>query len=294
MYVRKVAKLSFHHPRIRGVIVWALLGASCLAISGAASAGAARVAQARYPNSIVVLGHSGATGQNSDPNRPGVDVRANSWATGTNPAVDSLYLRILAKNPKIKGRRHNLAQDGATVSDLVLQARQAVSLKPKPDLVVIQIMDNDMVCPVKTRALNAFRSTFISALKVLARKAPKLRLFVVSQFGSPTTFWRVLTPEERAMIGGSGPCDFLDPAGQLVQTKLDRLEKDIHAYEAQLRIGCARVRQCRYDGGALGRIVDKREYWNDGLDHYSIEGHAEAAAVAWAAMQSVGIIPRSG
>jgi hypothetical protein len=285
--------LAAARSRIPAVIVCVLVGISCVALGGAASARGER-AQARYPNSIVVLGHSGATGENSDPSRPNVEVRANSWATGTNPAVNSLYLRILAKNPKIKGRRHNFAQGGATVHDLVFQARRAASLKPKPDLVVIMIMDNDLVCPVKARKLKAFRSTFISALEVLARGAPKSRFFVVSQFGSPTTYWQVLTPEERMSFGGTGPCDFLDPAGQLVQAKLDRAEKAIHAYEAQLRIACRRFHQCRYDGGAFGRIVDKREYMSSDLNHFSIEGHAEAAAVAWAAMQRVGIIPPTG
>jgi hypothetical protein len=28
--------------------------------------------------------------------QPGVEVRENSWATGTNPAVNNLYLRIVA------------------------------------------------------------------------------------------------------------------------------------------------------------------------------------------------------
>ena len=56
-----------------------------------------------YPDSITVLGHSGSTGENSDPDQPGVEVRENSWATGTNPEVDSLYLRILEHNPAIEG-----------------------------------------------------------------------------------------------------------------------------------------------------------------------------------------------
>ena len=47
MYARKVSMLRVHVSSIRGVIVWALLGASCLAISGGASAGGAHVAQGR-------------------------------------------------------------------------------------------------------------------------------------------------------------------------------------------------------------------------------------------------------
>ena len=137
-----------------------------------------------YPSSIAVLGHSGATGENSDPTQPGVEVRANSWATGTNPAVNSVYLRILAKNPAIKGHNVNLARGSATVHVLVRQAQRAVALEPKPDLILIQIMDADMVCPAKASDYAAFRSTFVSALKLLAQGAPESSIFVVSQFGS--------------------------------------------------------------------------------------------------------------
>jgi hypothetical protein len=76
-----------------------------------------------------------------------------------------------------------------------------------------------------------------------------------------------------------------------VPAKLDRLENAIHNYEAQLRVACKRFHHCRYDGGAFGNIVDKREDWNAGLDHFSVEGHAKAAEVAWSALMRVGIIP---
>lgn len=58
---------------------------------------------------IVVLGHSGATGYNSDPNNRSRDARENSWATGTNPAVDSVYLRLLRKNPDYRDHNYNFA-----------------------------------------------------------------------------------------------------------------------------------------------------------------------------------------
>lgn len=247
-----------------------------------------------YPNSIAVLGHSGATGENSDPTQPGVEVRANSWATGTNPAVNSVYSRILAKNPAIEGHNVNLARGSASVHVLVRQAQRAVSLKPKPDLVVIQIMDQDIVCPAKARNYAAFRSTFVTALKLLAQGAPESSIFVVSQFGSPLSTWKMLSPAERRRFGGTGPCAFVDPQGRLVPKELAQLEKIIHGYEAQLETGCKLVAQCRYDGGAFGRIVDKRAYWNSGVDHLSVKGHAKAAAVAWAAMKRAGLVPRTG
>ena len=248
-----------------------------------------------YPNSIAVLGHSGATGENSDPSRPGVEVRANSWATGTNPAVNSVYLRILAKNPAIKGHNVNLARGSATVHVLVRQAQRAVALEPKPDLVLIQIMDADIVCPAKASDYSAFRSTFVTALKLLAQGAPESSIFVVSQFGSDVpSAVRMLSPAERRRFGGTGPCAFLDPQGRLVPKEAAQLEKIIHGYTAQLETGCKLVAQCRYDGGAFGRVVNKRAYWNAGVDHLSIKGHAKAAAVAWAAMKRAGLVPRSG
>ncbi|WP_410788839.1 SGNH/GDSL hydrolase family protein [Kribbella sp. C-35] len=243
-----------------------------------------------YPNSIVVLGHSGATGQNSDPQQPGVPVRENSWATGANPAVKSVYLRILAENPGIEGHNVNLAENGASVARLVDQAQQAVALKPKPDLVVIQIMDNDLVCPATAPDYDAFRSTFVSALAVLAKGAPASSIFVVSQFGSPTTQWRTYTPGERASLGGTGECDFLDPAGRLVPDKLAELEEAIHGYEGQLAAGCQQFARCRYDEGAFGAIIDKREYISNDLNHFSIAGHAQAAATAWDAMKRAGLL----
>jgi hypothetical protein len=273
-------------PKLNGIATCAL--AAAVLVPAAAGAGAAA---AHYPNSIAVLAHSGATGYDSDPRRPRVDVRANSWATGTNPAVDSLYRRILARNPRIKGHNVNLAEDGATVRQLVEQARQAVGLKPKPDLLVIQIMDNDLVCPAADRDIANFGAGLNQALRLLARRSPRSKIFVVSQFGSPETYAKVLTRKERLRIGGTGPCDFVDPTGEIVESRLARLESVIQRYEAQLAATCKVFRQCRYDGGAFGRIVDEREFFTQDLNHLSIRGHAKAAAVAWAALRRVGLIP---
>lgn len=273
----------------------ALVALGCifaLSFIGSKTAARAGTAYVGYPSSIAVLGHSGATGENSDPSRPGVEVRANSWATGTNPAVNSVYRRILAKNPAIKGHNVNLAHSSATVHDLVRQAERALALEPKPELILIQIMDADMVCPAKARDYAAFRSTFVSALKLLGQGTPESSFFVVSQFGSPSN-WRMLSPAERRRVGGTGPCAFLDPRGRLVPKELARLERIIHGYEAQLEAGCKVVAQCRYDGGAFGRIVDKRAYWSSDLNHFSIKGHAKAAAVAWTSLGRASLVPRT-
>jgi hypothetical protein len=260
----------------------------------ATTAAAAPAAPGGLPRSVVVLGHSGATGENSDPSRPGAEVRENSWATGTNPAVNSVYARMLATNPAVKGHNINLAQGGATVRDLVSQAEIVGPLLPKADLVLIQIMDNDIDCPTTAGELATFGSTFRTALETLAKGAPESRWLVVSQFGSPTTGVKTLTLAQRRSLGGTGPCDLLDPAGRVMPGPLAKLEQAIHGYESQLTVGCKRFTQCRYDGGAFGRIVDKAEYMSSDLGHFSIEGHAKAAAVAWTAMRRAGLVPSSG
>jgi hypothetical protein len=248
---------------------------------------------------MAVLGHSNATGEDSDPAQPHVVIRANSWATGTNPAVNSVYLRILAKNPAIKGHNVNLAQSGATVDDLLTQARQAVTLKPKPGLFLVQIMDNDIVCPATHGDYATFGSKLIAALRVLARGAPHAHIFVVSQWGSPVTYWKALSPAQRQQFvagdqggGGTAPCAFIDPHGRLVPKEAARLDTIIQGYEAQLAAGCQRVPRCTYDRGAFGRQVDKNQYISEDLNHFSIQGAAAAAAVAWAAMKQRGVIPR--
>jgi hypothetical protein len=247
-----------------------------------------------YPNSILVLGHSGPTGENSDPNQPGVAVQENSWATGSNPDVNSVYLRILSENPKIQGQSFNLAVGGATVQVLLSEAQLAGSLRTPPDLVVIQIMDNDLVCPAKADDYAEFRSGLVRVLETLTSELPNARLFLVSQFGSPGTYAKALTPEERrsmGSMGGAGPCSFIDPEGRAVPKEVARLDEAIHGYEAELEAACEEFAQCRYDDGAFGRIVDKREYYSDDLNHLSIKGHAKAAAVAWEALQRADLVP---
>jgi hypothetical protein len=243
-----------------------------------------------YPDAIVALGHSGSTGEDSDPQQPGVEVRENSWVTGTNPAVDSLYERILAKHPEIRGHVLALSQGGATVEDVLGQAVTAVSEQPHNALVVVQVMDNDIACPATKADLARFEDTFGTVLSTLDQGLPSSRIFVVTQFGSPDTYAAALTPAQRRAFGGTGPCAFLDPRGRVVPRELDRLESIIQGYEAALRRGCAAVPRCAFDDGAFGDAVDRAEYISTDLNHFSVAGHAAAASIAWHALRREGLV----
>jgi hypothetical protein len=241
-----------------------------------------------WPNVVAVLGHSGTTGQNSDLARPNQDAPENSWATGTNPKVNSIFLRVRANNPQ--ARAVALGHDGATVVDFLDQARQAVRLHPVPDLFLVQIMDNDIVCPASAGALAAFRNTLIAGLRILSQNAPHAKTFVLSQFGSPGTQLRTLSHLDRLAAGGTGICDIVDPNGRTVPRKLARLDRTIHRYEAQLKAGCMSVARCVYDGGANGRIVERKGDFSSDNSHLAVQGLAREAAVAWATMRRMRVI----
>jgi len=250
-----------------------------------ASAGGASPA---LPSSIVVLGHSGATGWNSDPAHPRLDAPKNSWATGTNPKVNSLYLRILARNPKIKGHNVNLAVSGSTVDDLVLQAQDAVQLSPLPDLIVIQTLDNDIRCD-GTDASNygPFGRTLVRALATLAKGAPAARIFLVS---SPvatnrefaTTLAKI--PGAPASFSGAGPCDLFDFSGKPTPARWSSSQKMFDRYYAVLAASCARFPSCRYDRGALSHMPLEPTDLAPDYNHLSVAGLRKVAALEWKAL----------
>jgi GDSL-like lipase/acylhydrolase family protein len=241
----------------------------------------------KYPNSIVVIGHSGATGYNSDPQNPGVDAKANSWATGSNPAVRSIYLRILARNPGIKGHNFNLAVDGSDVTDLVRQAREAVSLPTPPELVLVQTVDNDMRCDgTDPKNYRHYAATLSHALRIIAKGLPSAHVFIVSVWGTVRNFTNVIKniPSARADNTGTGPCDVFDQAGKVRPAAIASMDAIIRGYHKQIELTCARFRKCRYDHGALYHMVIQRDDLASDSNHLSIHGHKKMAATAWAAL----------
>ena len=164
-----------------------IVGFACLvAVSVAAVRGGAETAvtlsasAATWPSSIAAIGHSDTNG--SGVKGPRTNWPHSSWVTGDSPVVQSLYSRILARNPAIRGNRFNLAINGADAASMLLQAKKAVGLTPTPELVVVQGIDNDIRCD--TVSHKPFQAAFARVLEALATGLPEARIFVVSQFGS--------------------------------------------------------------------------------------------------------------
>ena len=247
---------------------------------------------ARYPDSLAVVGHSQATGENTVPYENG-DTKTNTWASGTNPAVRSIYLRILAAHPQIKGHVTNAAQGGATIADIEQQARDVAA--SHPDLLLVQAIDNDLTCPATPADVRAYGRGVASLLDTVASASPSTRVFIVSQYGSPLTYVQSLTIAERrdlaATMGPPGPCVFVDPNGNLVPKETRRLERIIVAYEHIQAKTCDRHRNCFHDHGAFSNAVERPGDYSDDLNHLSIQGEARAAALAWCALETDGLVP---
>ena len=156
--------------------------------------------------SIVVLGHSGATGYNSDPADRSRDARENSWATGTNPAVNSVYRRLVERSPEYEGHNVNLAQDGATVEGLRNQADNVAAVRPRPAIVLVEIVDNDIRCDgTDPENYAPFARTLTLALQAVANGAPDAELYLTSVWATTDTYARVVATLPAARQGTSAP-----------------------------------------------------------------------------------------
>lgn len=243
----------------------AVLAIAALAAMGGCGNGKRRAAPRStpgYPDSMAVLGHSFTTGWNTDPDRPQQDAPENSWAAGTNPAVDSVYERILARNPAIRGHVWNLGQDGAGVYQFAAQAQRVAELQPSPELLLVQIGDNDVACPPSTADLAGFANGVAGALRTAAAGAPRARILVLSRLGSPEHFIK--------------PCA--------------RSERILGAYARRLAAACEQTPRCVTDGGANSR-VDLRPGDLQPNGHPTLAGHRLEAATVWRVLRRLGIVP---
>ena len=235
------------------------------------------------PVGVAVIGHSGATGYNTDPDEPDMDLVANSWATGTNPAVQSIYLRMLVQDPTIEGHATNLAIDGSTVSSLIAQATQLVGKRPAPTLVLVQTIDNDMKCDGTDEAnFGPYRSKLTEAIGTLSDGLPDALVFIVSQWADVATYDRVIAAQHPEHLSGVGPCDTVDPdTGRIVPSKEKAMQRLVDAYWAIVTKVCAEFANCRTDGGAMQAMDLEATDLSFDLDHLSVAGHAKMAEIVW-------------
>lgn len=245
-------------------------------------------ATTRRLDSVAVLGHSGATGTLTDPKLPTRDAHENSWATGDNPQVASMYLRLLADHPDLEGHNYNAAVNGTTVQELSQQFESLLAqANPLPDVIFIQTIDNDMRCDGSDKDnYRPFGETLDRTLTEMERAIPDVQFFMVSQWATVKawTGWAAHLEQQVLANSGTGPCDVFDAKGVPRPAGIRSMQEIVDSYWAQVEKVCAAHTGCFTDGGAEQTAfipTDRDVAWD--LNHLSIAGHRKYAAIAWQA-----------
>jgi hypothetical protein len=272
----------------RAAVVFAVLQA--LAACGAPAPSSTPSGTVAQPVGFIAIGHSGLTGRGAA--EPPEAALQYSWATGTNPKVNSIYLRLVKVRPEDKGHVANTAFDGATASALQGQAELALRQVSAPALVIISIIGNDIRCDgTDKQHIPEFGQAVGAALDTLTEKSPHSRILIVGQMGrtSPALVREVIAhdPNAKYAATGSGMCDFFNAAGALVPSHFKTLTAIVDAYEAEEARVCAKYRQCQTDGGARAAYKDKLENFAPDWIHHNIAGQTAEAAITWPVVEKI-------
>ena len=237
------------------------------------------------PVGIIAIGHSGLTGEASV--TIGREAKTNSWATGTNPEVNSIYSRMIVAFPETDGHVTNAARGSASVATLRGQAESALNTVPEPRLVIIQAIDADIQCDgTDAEHVVDFGIALEDVLRVITEASPDSKILIVSQAGRPSAALveeLVATdPTVKESLTGTGICDFYNPAGDLVSENFATLTSIIESYEAEQVRVCSAVPQCVDDGGVLADLdIRLSDYVEGDWNHYNIQGLARIAETTW-------------
>ena len=263
-----------------------LAGLAVAGSSGATTSDTTLPGTGEEPVGVIAIGHSGLTGENSDPDRPFQRALENSWATGTNPEVNSVYLRLVEVRPGTEGHVANTADGGGVAATLAYQASRALGIVPTPELVIIQTIDNDLQCPLADADhFRQFGESIAYGLDEIVAASPQSRILMVGLLGRPDpAFFEQLVaahPELTPEFSGTGPCVALDTAGEVIEENFDAFTDIIEAYEAEQQRRCDAVPQCRTDGGVRAAYVDALENFSSDWIHLNVRGQAQAAELIW-------------
>jgi lysophospholipase L1-like esterase len=258
-----------------------------LAVLASAIVAPSASARAALPSSIASTGDS-LTRAAGTGFLPWTDNPAGSWSTGTDTSVNSHYLRLLALNPKIRGRNYNDARSGAKMGELRAQMGTVVSQKAQ--YVTVEMGGND-VCAANEGAMTSvadYRSQFRSGLDRVTGGLPSTKVFVASV---PNIYhlWELYHDDLAAQVAWFtfGVCQSMlanpTSTAQADVERRERVTQRIRDYNAALAVVCADYRQCRFDGlAAFKADFTKADVIHLDYFHPSLSGQAKFAAGTWA------------
>ena len=210
------------------------------------------------PRMMAALGDSITRAYNSDgpgcPTGPALDCPKNSWATGTNPLVESFRERLDAALPG-SITAFNDSVSGARAVNLLAQAGVAAS--QDPDFVLIEIGANDACASVPTPN-DTFRSQVRSALEVLVAANPKVyvQLMSIPDINNLRTIFTE-PPDQNALTRWSlfNVCQGLlaNPLSTEAADEERRaaFREQVITYNDVLAEVCSEFKRCRWDDNAV-------------------------------------------
>lgn len=237
------------------------------------------------PRSIAAAGDSFNTGFAARPNTG--DNPDLSWSTGDDPLVKSIYDRLLALSPGIRGHRLLVAVDGSDISDLPKQFDRAAAYHAQ--LITIQSGGND-VCDARDESAitsaTEFRASVEQAFAIARQRLPDARIFVTSL--TDEARWNdqsATIPGNAAKLSDGTLCDpILRANGAPSSLRRSQIQAAEQRYNTILRDVCAGDPHCRYDGGAFFRLeYTKADIAPTNAFHPSLTGLTRMAATAWRA-----------
>jgi hypothetical protein len=267
-------------------LLGAFAAASCLFVTLAVAPPPA-LALPAIPNSMASLGDSITRGFNAC----GwfVDCTNESWSTGGDSAIQSHYLRILAKNSAISGHNLNDAKSGAKEVDLNGQASTAVSQNVQ--YVTILMGAND-VCTSSESTMtpvSTYASQFQQAMNTLTSGLPNASIFVAS-VPDIQRLWFIGKDSSSARSAWSSfnICQSMlanpQSTAQVDVDRRARVRQRAIDFNSQLATICAQYTNCKFDGNAVFNyqfVLSQVSTWD--YFHPNKSGQTALASTTYAA-----------
>ncbi|OKK19429.1 hypothetical protein AMK16_15045 [Streptomyces sp. CB00455] len=177
-----------------------------------------------------------------------------SWATGSDPQVRSLAMRLLG-DEQAPARSWNHAVTGSRMADLPGQLAEAAA--HKPDLVTVMVGSNDACRPTVSSMtpVKDFRAGFEQALAGLRTASPATQVYVSSVPDLQRLWEQGKDLPMVRQVWKLGICQSMlaDPLSGAsgATARREQVRARVVEYNEVLREVCARDRLCRYDGGAV-------------------------------------------
>ncbi|WP_250035700.1 GDSL-type esterase/lipase family protein [Paractinoplanes maris] len=234
-----------------------------------------------YPSSMAALGDSITAGFGSCGTF--LACSRNSWSTGTAETVDSHYRRILAKNPKIKGKARNFAEPGAEAGALPSQVAQAIDMKAQYVTILIGANDACARTAAGMTPVSTFRRDVDRALTRLKKGLPRADVLVA---GIPDLYrlWQLGRKDTRAVRAWQrfSTCRSMltDPTStdESDDARRRQVNTRINDYNDELRQACDKYGpRCRWDNDSHETsfnldLVNQVDYF-----HPNLRGQAQLA-----------------